>query len=414
MIGMNSSSRPLRRSRYGLLAGCALILAACAGGPAKIETRHWEYNEAVRRTHDEQLLLNIVRLRYAEMPCFLQVTSISSQFSSQAGSGLSGSASEGAASIIGASGSLSVSESPVVTWSLPDSAAYLGRLLAPVSAAQLTVLSQAGWGEERLMRVGVKKLNRLRNAEFEADGTVYEPESYGDLREALRLISELRREDLLDLAYGVKSNAAGSPFPREQFDTSAIPDGLPLGIRFMSRDDPNVIEPLELFKPLFLRFSLRSDDDPRAQRLRELLDLDASRYSFGIVDTVQTDQMRSESGRLAMAFDLERDYQEIVLNNRSIMEIMRFISTLVEVPQEDLDRGWVKSAGGVDPDWLRIRSSSTEPVDAWLRAEYGDHWFYIARDDLKSRSTFTLLGALFASVVGTVPGGAPLLTLPVR
>jgi hypothetical protein len=56
-------------------------------------------------------------------------------------------------------------------------------------------------------------------------------------------------------------------------------------------------ELLKLFKPLFLRFSKQSDSDPRARHLRELLDLDPTKYSFGIVGTANSgvEQLRSES-----------------------------------------------------------------------------------------------------------------------
>jgi len=59
-------------------------------------------------------------------------------------------------------------------------------------------------------------------------------------------------------------------------------------------------EPLKLFKPLFLRFSKQSDSNPQARHLRELLDFDPTKYSFGIMDTASSgvEQLRSESGKL--------------------------------------------------------------------------------------------------------------------
>jgi hypothetical protein len=36
-------------------------------------------NSAFQQTNDEQLLLNLVRLRYRDTPAFLEVSSISSQ-----------------------------------------------------------------------------------------------------------------------------------------------------------------------------------------------------------------------------------------------------------------------------------------------------------------------------------------------
>jgi hypothetical protein len=38
------------------------------------------YNEVIRDTNDEQLLMNIVRLRYADSPVFIDLPSITSQF----------------------------------------------------------------------------------------------------------------------------------------------------------------------------------------------------------------------------------------------------------------------------------------------------------------------------------------------
>jgi hypothetical protein len=38
--------------------------------------------------------------------------------------------------------------------------------------------------------------------------------------------------------------------PLEKMNTRAIPEGLQYGLQFMTRDDPNVFEPLKLFKPL--------------------------------------------------------------------------------------------------------------------------------------------------------------------
>jgi hypothetical protein len=64
--------------------------------------------------------------------------------------------------------------------------------------------------------------------------------------------------------------------------------------------------------------------------------------------------------------------------------------------------------------WLEIRTSQSDPCDAWLKIKYHGSWFYIASNDLASRESFTLLEAIFSSVVGSVPGAKPLLTLPVK
>jgi len=63
---------------------------------------------------------------------------------------------------------------------------------------------------------------------------------------------------------------------------------------------------------------------------------------------------------------------------------------------------------------LTVLSSQTEPADVWLKVQCRGVWFYVPATDLNSRSTFALLSAIFASVVGDVPGAKPVLTLPVK
>jgi hypothetical protein len=221
---------------------------------------------------------------------------------------------------------------------------------------------------------------------------------------------------LIDFAYGVKSSKVSGNIPSERLDTRAIPEGLAYGVQFMPRDDPKVLEPLKLSKPLFLRFSKQSDNDPRAKRVRALLNLNVEKYSFGIVDTGNSsvEQLRAESGKLTQAFD-DTDYAEIVLNNRSVMEILYFASRYVDVPETDLAQRQVNTDSELpDTDWFTILTSASEPANAWLKVKYRDSWFYIASDDVRSRTSFTLLDAVFASVVGSVPDAKPLLTLPVK
>jgi len=85
------------------------------------------------------------------------------------------------------------------------------------------------------------------------------------------------------------------------------------------------------------------------------------------------------------------------------------------VPEMDLTQKLV-SADSQRPaaDWFKILNSASEPTDAWVKVKYRDSWFYIAANDVQSRASFTLLDAIFASVVGNIPGAQPLLTLPVN
>ena len=77
------SRRPsLRRRSFQRLV---VVLAACASisgcmGPKAVRYTRMQYNEVIRDTNDQQLLMNIVRLRYADSPVFIDLPNITSQF----------------------------------------------------------------------------------------------------------------------------------------------------------------------------------------------------------------------------------------------------------------------------------------------------------------------------------------------
>ena len=57
-------------------------VTACGGlGASKVKGERSRYNIAIQGSNDEQLLLNLVRLKYRDTPFFLQVSSVASQFS---------------------------------------------------------------------------------------------------------------------------------------------------------------------------------------------------------------------------------------------------------------------------------------------------------------------------------------------
>jgi hypothetical protein len=72
--------------RWGLRRAVAVVLgsvvaAGCTNlGPYALDQTRLHYNEVIKRTTEEQLLLNIVRLRYTDTPSSLAVSAIAAQF----------------------------------------------------------------------------------------------------------------------------------------------------------------------------------------------------------------------------------------------------------------------------------------------------------------------------------------------
>src|SRR5262245_56444039 len=77
------AGRPRRRLVFeALVWGTSLGLTGggCAFGPKVLEKTHGRYNEAVLHVKEEQLLRNLVRMRYNEAPLELNISSIAAQY----------------------------------------------------------------------------------------------------------------------------------------------------------------------------------------------------------------------------------------------------------------------------------------------------------------------------------------------
>src|SRR5262249_61032119 len=67
------------RMLSALLLG-ALVAGCSSFGPSALQQSRLQYNEVVKTTTEQQLLLNIVRLRYTDTPSSLAVSAIAAQF----------------------------------------------------------------------------------------------------------------------------------------------------------------------------------------------------------------------------------------------------------------------------------------------------------------------------------------------
>jgi hypothetical protein len=96
----------------------------------------FNYNSAIAGSSNEQLLLNIVRLRYSETPVFLKVSSVINQYKRSAG--ISASAGyrtsvTGGDSVSG-SGEVAWADSPTITYAPLSGKEFATNLLTPVPA----------------------------------------------------------------------------------------------------------------------------------------------------------------------------------------------------------------------------------------------------------------------------------------
>ncbi len=349
--------------------GLATLLGACAQhGPELVSAGRNDYNKVLVQTDEEEHLLNLVRLRYADNPMMLNVSSVSTSFTwSQTASAeafkFEPSSSD---SNVGARGILGYVERPTVTYTPLGGKDFVENVLTPMDLDSLLLLSQSGWSAERLLRVAVNRMSGLSNAHEASGPTPRKAPEHQDFIRAAKLLRSLQERDEVIGGY---HDADGRKVAAVRVEHAAI-------------DSPEV---RELYRLLGLR------------KGQEIILLD-TRGRIQRPDTI--------------GFEL-----------RPLLGIMFFLSHAVEIPEHDRTAGRVtitRDEDGQPFDWSRvtgdllvIKSQAEPPATAAVAVQYRGSWFYIDDSDMNSKYTFMLLGALTALQAGEVKRGGPLLTLPV-
>jgi hypothetical protein len=298
--------------------------------------------------------------------------------------------------------------------------------MAPLSSNQITMLIEAGFDSDIVMRTAVRRINRLKNLTIEYSTYPKAPPSYAEFREVFTLLKNLSLEGLVEFGPGLGTTVWSAPVgPVKHGNLSEV---ALLATQVLAQywaggelipNEKNELQLHTFARRLSLRFAPSALGSPDAQRLRDLLGLNPDKNSFPVMDLELTkiEKGRAYLGQAPAAIDPKAIWPEIGLQGRSMMEIMQIASTAIQVPAEDIKEGiaFVDPSPTPDPGdgWFVIKSSKAEPSNSTLRIKYRGSWFYIEDNDLPSREAFALLNALFAVTGGTVPGANPILTLPV-
>jgi len=306
--------------------------------------------------------LNLVRLRYRDRPLFLEVSALNTQFSFSAGANARTELGD-VDDLVGFGGNVLIEESPTVTYTPLQGADFVERVLTPVKIETLLLLDTSGWSSERVFRILLDQMNGLKNAPGSTGPT---PERVTEFEEFVAVTRLLRQLELADLIIGGTQNGQ-----------------------------------------IVLHFAEAARELPEYLELTRLLQLDPALGNYPIT-TVLRDQ---------------RQKNAINMRFRSFAGVLYFLSQSVEVPADDIAKGRVTLTLDSNDeifDWKRvseglmhIRSSPTQPDNASVTVPYRGSWFYIDDSDLDSKSTFSMLGQLFALQSGNAAGMVPVLTIPV-
>lgn len=368
------------KGRYILTAAFALMLTSCHV-PARYAMRgaggRTSYNKTIQKTNNEQMLLNLVRLRYCDTPYFLDVGAVTAQFS-QKGKLQPSFTIPGfdSASPFKFGAEYEWQNNPTISYSPLQGSSFAKQLLQPIDLRTLQKIIYSGWNIDRVFRVTVQNIDNLPNARGSSGPAPEIAPDYERFQEVSALLGYFQRRG--ELLMGVhqaerKSKDAGAPVVCCQSVQITFPKGT-----------------------------------EEADRLAGLLE--------GTTTTKDSYYIN-----LPIGFTKE---QEIGILPRSVLGCMYHLSLGVEVPCEHINCGAVivtKNPDGSLFDWgnvvgnmLRIHSSKNYPSNAFMAVRYRDYWFYISNYDVKSKRTLALLMQIYNLQQGESDKvQAPILTIPI-
>lgn len=349
-----------RVGKFGLVLLLVGVLAGCASlGPRTLDRDHLDYGNSIAQNWKNQMLANLVRLRFVDMPVFVDVGQIVSGYSLEtlvnANLGWGTSLGGGDTQSIGATGRYT--DRPTITYMPKTGEDYLRSLLEPVPPKSLLSLIAAGYKPDLLFTWAVESINGVRNFS-EAEGRLRMPDP--EFYEYATLLGELQN--------------AGA-------------------VGFELKQDPDSGHDIVL---VFTKLDWSPEVLAKRERVREILGLDPEVSEFRVIYS---------------PFATGRDV--LGLQTRSIMQIMAAMSRFIAVPAHKSARavpGYDLPAGTMRP--FRVLTSSERPEDPFASFRYAGDWYWIEHEDLASKRVFTLMLFLTTLTQRSGMDNAPVLTIP--
>ena len=350
------------------IAALVLAVVACTGiGPGTVSRDRTDYASSIGNSWKQQTLLNIVKLRYGDVPIFLEVAQVIAGYQLQGTLGTSFTAGNFSGANIGpftATGNVAAASTytdrPTVIYQPLTGVDFLKRLMTPMPPSSVLFALQSGYSAERVMPITLDSINGINNA---SNRLSRPPDP-----KFTRLV-ELMREGQLAGAIQIRIE-----HPKDGSESSVL-----------------------IFGP--------SRDPELAAKGREIKSI------LGIKPDLR--ELRVNYGGYSGKDD------EIDMQTRSMLEIMLEFASLVQVPEADVVQGRAtpgvaeaRGTAALSGPSLRVQVTDAQPPDAFVVTQYDRRWFSIADTDIQSKYTFGIIMLLFSIADTGVRGSAPVVTVP--
>ncbi len=394
------------------VVGCILVmLSGCVQlGPSILQSNRTNYNIAVHESANEELLLNIARLRYREPVQFLQLSSITANFNVTTDLSFSGVFPEGLLNTYSMIFGMAYSENPTLSYIPLDGSAFASNFLKETNHDTILLLIRGGWNIKRVMRFLVRQIGDLSNFPGESP-------SYANFIELIELWSTLQsRGDLAFVNIPVETTVISKGIPATEVDWSKRMLADQAGYSFQPGKDGQYQLVKSGSSKLVLQLIYSSTAE--ADKTDQLLGIKAKRHFISKQRIVTRIQLidPSETHELIES-DLETP--KVPIRLRSFGNLLYYAARGVEVPKEHQNvikiyrdlLGKPFDAHQPLKNLLNIQSSRDRPEHAFLSVYYRDHWFYIDDRNWVSKDSFNFL-TLILSLQSEGEKVAPVLTIP--
>jgi hypothetical protein len=328
-----------------------------------VDRDRFDYINAIASSWKQQTLLNIVKMRYADTPVFLDVGQIISGYQLEGTVGVSGTLNS--ASVIGDILNLGTAgrytDRPTITYTPLTGAHFLQVMMTPIPPPALFMLIEAGWPVDLLLQIGAQSINGISNRKGEARGHAADP----DFAALLAALQRLQASGALGLRVEVSKE---------------------------TKQEGTIL--------VISRKALPPEVEADKQRVRELLGLRSDLQEFKIV-----------YGAVSGKDDV------IAMQTRSGFQILNQLGSHVEVPPEHIAERRtyppIPAPGGDQalPPLIRIHAEKSRPADAFAAVKYRDYWYWIDDRDFRSKGIFTFLMIIMTLAEKDEKVQAPVVTI---
>jgi hypothetical protein len=326
----------------------------------------FDYSTAIADSWKQQTLLNIVKLRYMDLPVFVDVASIVSGYSMQTGVSINGTLSSEKAiqgNYVAAGGQAIYTDRPTITYVPMTGEKFLRGLMTPIDPKNIFFMLQSGYPADFILGLTVESLNGVRNRSTAA-GVMREADS--DFVRALELMCEVQAAG----AFGMRveeDKAKGST-----------------AVLFFRRDD------------------VSADILAKTAEIRRLLKLPAEQQKY----VISYSPVRGADNELAV-------------NSRSLIQIMAAFASYMDLPEAHLkDHSAVPSPDNSSAknqrNNVRIHSGKNKPAAAYAAVHYRDHWFWVEDGDWQTKRALTAIMFFFTLAETGENAKLPLITIPAQ